>query len=127
LELSRKTIAAKLPETIYALAQAAPVTLIKTIPVLKADVEAVYLERTTPTTITEHLETEGFTNQVLESAMRAPPTSLHPITVLDPAQLLCATDPCAIAINNTVMYKDDNHITPQGSLLFENEILRSIQ
>jgi peptidoglycan/LPS O-acetylase OafA/YrhL len=127
LELSRKTIAAKLPETIYALAQAAPVTFIKTIPVLKADVEAVYLERTTPTTITEHRETESFTDQVLESAMRAPPTSLHPITVLDPAQLLCATDPCAFAINNTVMYKDDNHITPQGSLLFENEILRLIQ
>jgi peptidoglycan/LPS O-acetylase OafA/YrhL len=127
LELSRKTIAAKLPETLYALAQAAPVTFIKTLPVLKADVEAVYLERTTPTTITEHRETESFTDQVLESAMRDAPASLHPITVLDPAQLLCATDPCAITINNTVMYKDDNHITPQGSLLFENEILRSIQ
>ena len=127
LELSRTTIAAKLPETIYALAQAAPVTFIKTLPVLKADVEAIFLERTTPTTPAEHRETESFTDQVLSSAMRDAPASLHPITVLDPAQLLCATDPCAIAINNTVMYKDDNHITPQGSLLFENEILRSIQ
>lgn len=127
LELSRKTIAAKLPETLYALAQAAPVTFIKTLPILRADVEAIFLERTTPTTIAEHRETESFTDQVLESAMRDAPASLHPITVLDPAQLLCATDPCAFAINNTVMYKDDNHITPQGSLLFENEILRAIQ
>jgi peptidoglycan/LPS O-acetylase OafA/YrhL len=127
LELSRKTIEAKLPETMYAMAQAAPVTVVKTMPVLKADVEAVFLNRTTPTTISEYREMESFPDKVLETTIRNAPSGLKPITVMDPAKLLCSSEQCAIAINNTVMYKDDNHITPQGSLLFENEILRIIQ
>lgn len=127
LELSRKTIATKLPETIYAMAQAAPVTIMRTLPVLKADVEAVYLERTTPTTLVEHRAWESFTDQVIDSTIRNAPASLKPITTLDPAELLCSADPCAITVNNTVMYRDDNHISAQGSLLFENEILRIIQ
>jgi peptidoglycan/LPS O-acetylase OafA/YrhL len=127
MELSRKTIATKLPETIYAMAQAAPVTIIRTLPVLKADVEAIFLERTTPTTLAEHRAWESFTDHIIDTTIRNAPPSHKPITTLDPAELLCSEDPCAIAINNTVMYKDDNHISAQGSLLFENEILRIIQ
>ena len=127
LESSQRTLVTKIPETLYAMAQAAPVTIVKTIPVLKADVEAIFIKRTTPTTLTEHLEREGFTDQVFESAIRNAPASLHNITIMNPAELLCSQEECAIAINNTVLYKDDNHITPQGSLLFENEILRIIQ
>jgi len=127
MELSRKTIEAKLPETLYAIAQTAPVTVVKTLPVLKADVESIYLNRTTPTTLAERREMEGFPDKVLNSAISNAPASLKPITILDPGELVCSTEQCAISINNTVMYKDDNHITPQGSLLFEREILRFIQ
>jgi hypothetical protein len=127
VESSQKTLATKVPETLYAIAQAAPITVIKTIPVLKADVEAIFIKRTTPTTLTEHRQREGFTDEVIESAIKNAPASLHPITILDPAELVCSQEECATAINNTVMYKDDNHITPQGSLLFENQILRIIQ
>jgi hypothetical protein len=112
---------------VYALAETSPVTIIKTIPILKADVEAIFLERTTPTTVSEHRAWESFTDNVIETTIKNASPSLKPITILDPAELFCSTDPCAIAINNTVMYKDDNHISVQGSLLFENEILRMIQ
>lgn len=124
---SRKVITEKFPETVYALAETSPVTIIKTIPILKADVEAIFLERTTPTTVSEHRAWESFTDNVIETTIKNASPSLKPITILDPAELFCSTDPCAIAINNTVMYKDDNHISVQGSLLFENEILRMIQ
>ncbi len=127
VDVSRKAIATKLPQTLYAIAQAAPVTFIKTIPVLKADVEAIFLGRNTATTLAEHREWERFTDGILDTTIQGASPSLHPITVLDPAQLLCSAEQCAFAINNTVMYKDDNHISPQGSLLFENEILRLIQ
>jgi hypothetical protein len=127
LESSRKTLETKLPETIYAMAHVSPVVIVKTLPVLKADVEAIFLERTTPTTPAEHRERESFANTVIENTIRNSPPGLQPITILDPAQLLCSADRCAIAINNTVMYRDDNHITAQGALLFENEILREIK
>ena len=127
VETSRKTIAAKLPETVYEMARTSPVTLVKTTPVLRADVEAVFIGRTNATTLNEHREAEGFTENVMDEVIRNASSSLKRIDILDPATLLCSGSTCAIAINNTVMYKDDNHITPQGSLLFENEIIRLIE
>lgn len=127
IHTSRKAISDELPATVYALAQVSPVTIFRTIPILKANVEAIFLERNTPTTLNEHRAWESFTDQVIETTIRNAPPSLKPITALDPAELFCSREKCAIAINNTVMYKDDNHITPQGTLLFENEILRIVQ
>lgn len=127
LETSRETIRSNLPKTLYALAEAAPVTVVKTIPILKAGVEAIFLKRMAPTTAAEHRLTEGFVNDIFEHAMLSAPSSLKAISTWDPAELLCREDQCAIAINKTVMYRDDNHITPQGSLLFENEILGTLR
>jgi hypothetical protein len=80
-----------------------------------------------PTTRTEHQSAEGFVNEILENTIFNAPSSKKTITTLDPADLLCREEQCAIAINKTVMYRDDNHITPQGALLFENEILGALQ
>jgi hypothetical protein len=109
------------------MARTSPVTLLKTTPVLRADVEAVFIGRTNATTLNEHREAERFTENVMDEVIRNASSSLKRIDILDPATLLCSGSTCAIAINNTVMYKDDNHITPQGSLLFENEIIRLIE
>lgn len=127
LETSRETMRNNLPKTIYALAEAAPVTVVKTMPILKAGVEAIFLKRMAPTTRTEHQSAEGFVNEILENTIFNAPSSKKAITTLDPADLLCREEQCAIAINKTVMYRDDNHITPQGALLFENEILGALQ
>lgn len=126
-DTSRRAIESKLPETLYALAEAAPVTVIKTIPVLRASAESVFLKRTTPTSREEHRKNESFAVRIIEDAIRDAPRSLNPITTMDPASLVCDEKQCAISINNIVMYRDDNHITPQGSLLFENEILRTMK
>jgi hypothetical protein len=112
---------------VYALAQVSPVTIVKTLPILKADIDAVFLGRVTATSLEEHRATEQFPNQLIEELIKNSDPSLRPITVMDPANLICTGGTCAVTLNLTVMYKDDNHITPQGSLLYEGEIIKFLQ
>lgn len=127
LATSRQALATKLPETVYGLAQVSPVTIVKTLPILKADIDAVFLGRVTATSLEEHRATEQFPNQLIEELIKNSDPSLRPITVMDPANLICTGGTCAVTLNLTVMYKDDNHITPQGSLLYEGEIIKFLQ
>ena len=127
VETSRETLAAKFPETIYALAQVSPVTIVKTMPILKANVESIFYGRATLTTQEEHLNWERFVNEQIDKTIANAPAGSYPISVLDPASLLCVSGTCQTSVGATTMYEDDNHITPQGSMLFESEIEKLIQ
>lgn len=122
LATSRQALATKLPETVYALAQASPVTIVKTLPVLKSDIDAIFLGRAIATSVEEHLTAEQFSNHLIEGLVKNSDPSLRPITVMDPASLMCAEDTCAAIIGRTVMYNDDNHITSQGAMLYEDTL-----
>ncbi len=53
-------------------------------------------------------------------------SSIPGITVLDPAEKLCADGTCLVRMNDKRLYIDDNHLTDDGTLLFEEELRRAL-
>jgi hypothetical protein len=118
---SQAAIARQFPPTVDALARIAPVTLMKTVPVLGSAVEEGLThdpDHFEPT-IEEHRAREAFVAGLIDAAARR----VHGVTILDPATRLCGTR-CASVLDGELLYKDDNHLTAQGSLLFEEELVR---
>jgi hypothetical protein len=109
--------------TLRALDSGMPVTIFRTFPSLKAPL-GKGLVRGVPIapSLEEHSIVEGPANRSIDSAR----TLFKNVDVLDPAELVCNAV-CNIAIDKTVYYVDDNHISAQGSFKFEAEILDRVR
>ena len=68
----------------------------------------------------EHLRLERSNAEILDKLVLMPG-----VQVLDPAALLCDKS-CKAMSNGSLPYVDDNHVSAQGALLFEDVIQSSV-
>jgi hypothetical protein len=113
-------LASQLVATLQALPPEMPVTLFRTTPVLIDNLRRGLTRgvRIEPTAA-EHAESSRLANQALDQAR----ASRADVSIFDPAAIVCAKT-CPAVWQNTVMYFDAGHISAQGSLLFEDVLLR---
>jgi peptidoglycan/LPS O-acetylase OafA/YrhL len=52
--------------------------------------------------------------------------SNRPIEIFDPAEKVCASETCVSILENTRMYVDKYHISPEGSMLYEMDLKKLI-
>jgi hypothetical protein len=114
---SRLAVAEKLPETISRLTQIAPVTVVASAPDLLSHLpRALLLDLEYRPSREMHREAQRQVAELLAGLTAGEPR----LTVLDPAELLCASGMCTGVVGDTVVYQDDNHVSAQGSLLFRD-------
>jgi peptidoglycan/LPS O-acetylase OafA/YrhL len=120
-ETSRAALTTALPQTVAALGRIAPVTLIRTVPVLKLEAPNIALlpqalqARYLPSRA-EQADFEQFTSTLFASL-----EAQHRVRLFNPASRLCA-GLCAFSQNRGLLYIDDNHLSAMGALLFQNDI-----
>jgi hypothetical protein len=112
---------ARLTETLLLVAQTAPTTVFRSMPTLVNDAERA-LARGFPVepTLKAHRAYEaGLDRAINEAAAHS-----ANISVFDPAAITCAQS-CRAVMANTLLYRDTNHISRAGSLLFKEALLKS--
>jgi peptidoglycan/LPS O-acetylase OafA/YrhL len=121
IDSSRAALRSQLGETLKALTEYAPVTIFRSTPTLKVDIENGLL-RGIPLELprADYLRSESRPNEAIDAA-RAQTTGIE---VFDPSTLICR-ETCKVVLDEQVMYSDDNHITAQGALLFKDVLVRS--
>ncbi len=123
-ETSQKALNEKIPATILALSEVAPLTVIRTVPVLKTYIDVGMSrakDRFEPTAFS-HREFERFTDEIINRGIQEARTRGKFVDAIDPAELLCDKQKCHAMLNMTVVYSDDNHLTAQGAFLFKGLI-----
>jgi peptidoglycan/LPS O-acetylase OafA/YrhL len=123
VESSRQALASRLGETLHSLVRFAPVTVIKTAPVLNAPVEQGKIrdpDRFEPT-LAEYRDTESLADRLIDEAVRTRAN----LRTMDPAQRLCR-EKCYSVLDGNLVYRDDNHLTAQGALLFEDDLVAAL-
>jgi hypothetical protein len=119
LTSSQAALRAQLQPTLRALRSIAPLTLIRTVPILSLPYEAGR-ERDADhfePTLTEHRSLEAFTDRIIDDAVQR----VGQIMVFDPASLLCR-ERCVATLDGQLLYTDDNHLTAQAAQLFVPEL-----
>lgn len=113
-------LASQLLATLSALPPDLPITLFRTTPVLLDNLRRGLIRgvRIEPT-VAEHAERGRLANLALDQAAAAHAN----VSLFDPAATACIVR-CLAVWHNTVMYFDAGHISAQGSLLFEDILLR---
>jgi hypothetical protein len=113
-------LAAQLVATLRALPPDLPVTLFRTTPVLLDNLRRGLMRdvRIEPT-LAEHAAASRESNAALDAAR----ASRSGVDIFDPATEACVQK-CAAVWRDTVMYFDAGHISAQGSLLFEDTLVR---
>lgn len=129
-ESAKAALTTKIPVTLRALRVIAPVTVIYEMPQLKESVDskkgggiAQSRELFEPDE-SLHLKQKSFTREIFQREIVFEAPGLHPIDGFDPAELTCFDGVCHSIINSTVLYLDDNHVSPAGSMLFESMLHR---
>jgi hypothetical protein len=100
-----------------------PTTLIKTVPVLglPARIGLARDPEDFEPTLAQHKAFEALGDALIDRAAR----EHRQVDVLDPSQLLCQ-EKCRVVVDGKLLYSDDNHLTAQGTLLFEPLILSKL-
>lgn len=122
-ETSRQALTSQLEQTLRLLVEV-PTTLVKTVPVLSlpARIGLARDPQHFEPTLAQHKAFEAFGEALIDRAVRE-----HPDTdALDPSQLLCQ-EKCRTVMDGQLLYSDDNHLTAQGTLLFEPLILSKLK
>lgn len=111
----------QLQSTIRELAAIAPVTIVRTTPSLKTEARRGLL-RDLPLqpTIEEYRNQEKLADAGIDAALQG----LQNVDAFDPADLLCGKV-CAVVLDRTLVYVDDNHMTFQGALLFKPSLMKA--
>jgi peptidoglycan/LPS O-acetylase OafA/YrhL len=121
LATSRAALSGQFPATVKALAASTPrLVIFQNPPVLRGDLlPRLYAnpERIEPTTA-DNLLSESFERKLVASAASAPN-----VRIFDPVPLLCPGLTCEAVVDGVPVYRDDNHISAQGSMLFRQAIL----
>lgn len=112
--------------TIKALSEIADVLVIKNPPLLMGDIQTALTAQATThhgdhiamiePTLQQHMDWSGFSYRLIDEAAMLP----H-VRVFDPTPLLCS-DTCKAIKDGLIMYEDDNHLSPEGVLLFTPQI-----
>jgi peptidoglycan/LPS O-acetylase OafA/YrhL len=125
---TRTTLERRLPQTLRALNAAAPVVVVRSWPMLPDDLASTAtladkLQRRAnrhyfPTTIFQRQR--RFTEDLFDHLR------LDDVRFFDPAARLCS-DRCSDYINETRMYADSYHVTPQGAQLYADDIVELLR
>ncbi len=121
LATSRAALASQFPLTVKTLAAATPrLVIFQNPPVLKGELLPRFYSDPSRIEVSaaDNLKTEAYERALVASAAAIPN-----VRIVDPVPRLCSGTTCAAVIDGVPMYEDDNHITPQGSLLFKQTIL----
>ena len=114
---SRRAFKETLGPTLERLAEIAPVTIIAAPPdLLRGFPRGLLLGLEYRPTREEHEASQRFTRELLAAV----PVAVPLLGVIDPAVRLCASGRCEAILDGTVVYQDDNHVTAQGALLFQD-------
>ena len=119
---SRSALDEMIPKTLTQFnAHKIPVIVLKNPPILKSDInnKRRSLAEIQPT-LSEHTRFSGFTDRIFNS--------IHEVVLFDPAVKMCdEAETCHAAMNGAPLYEDDNHLSVDGALYFEPEILELIE
>lgn len=119
---SQQALTTQLEQTLRRLGEV-PTTLVKTVPVLELPARIGLARdpgRFEPT-LAQHKTFEAFGDALIDRAVREYP---H-VDALDPSQVLCQ-EKCRTVVDGKLLYSDDNHLTAQGTLLFEPLVLSKL-
>jgi peptidoglycan/LPS O-acetylase OafA/YrhL len=120
-ESSREAaLQSRLVRTLSIAADIAPVTVFRSMPTLVNDAQRA-LPRGFPLEPT--LEAHKAYEAGLDSAIDAAAAQTANIDVFDPSTITCKQR-CAAVLHDTLLYRDTNHISTTGSLLFKDIILK---
>ena len=123
VETSRGALSTQIPLTVAALSKLTPsVIVFKAVPTLHENIRSGYIRHRGQfePSLEEHQHLERSNAEILDKLVLTPG-----IRVLDPAALLCDNS-CKAMSNGTLLYVDDNHVSAQGALLFEDVIRNSL-
>ena len=120
-ESSRQAFAAALGPTLEQLAAIAPVTVIASVPDLLGLLPRaqVFGHEIRPT-VAAHESTQQYFLELLEPSLGSR------VSMIDPAQRLCASGRCEAIYEGVLVYQDDNHVTAQGALLSRDLLERRL-
>jgi peptidoglycan/LPS O-acetylase OafA/YrhL len=122
---SRAALESQLAPTADALTRVASgrVLFIKSLPILKAGIGVGLMRRpdSFEPTASENAEWERFSSTALATLVQK--SGVH---LFDPTSYLCSQK-CSAFYKGVAMYRDDNHISAQGALLFQNVISESLE
>jgi len=110
----------RLVRTLLLVSATSPTTVFRSMPGLVNDVERA-LPRGFPLEPT--LERHRAYEAGLDPAIDAAVARTKNLSVFDPAAITC-TQSCKAVMQNTVLYRDNNHISRAGSLLFKDVLLK---
>jgi hypothetical protein len=120
-QVRHATLQSHLIATLRQLTTAAPVTIFRSVPILHTSAPTGLLrDQPLAPSMAEHREYESSFDRIINAALADVPS----VTTFDPAALLCKRT-CAVILDGKLLYSDDNHITPQGTLLFKAALLKS--
>ena len=123
VETSRQALTTQVPLTVAALSELTPSVLVfKSVPTLHENIRSGYVRHRDQfePSLEEHQRLERSNAEILDKLVLMPG-----VQVLDPAALLCDKS-CKAVSNGTLLYVDDNHVSAQGALLFEDVIRTSV-
>ena len=123
VETSRQALNTQIPLTVATLSKLTPSVLVfKAVPTLHENIRSGYVRHRDQfePSLEEHLRLERSNAEILDKLVLMPG-----VQVLDPAALLCDKS-CKAMSNGSLLYVDDNHVSAQGALLFEDVIRNSL-
>lgn len=129
-ETNQETLTRRLPETLKALSETAPVMVFRNWPLLPGDLKP----NTTPTIsdiLHRTLAAGIYDRSYFEAQRRFIDHLLQPIasariTLFDPSPLVCGETTCSDRAHGRGIYKDRYHITPEGALMVRDPLARKI-
>ena len=83
--------------------------IIKSVPILYSNIR----ENIPKVTRDDYLRQREFTDKAFNHFSKNPL-----VNMIDPINIFCPTDKCIMYENDKALYKDDNHVSSYGSLLF---------
>jgi hypothetical protein len=115
-----QALQARLVRTLSAAAEIAPVTVFRAMPTLVNDAQRA-LPRGFPLepTLKAHKAYEAGLDRAIDTAT----AKNSNISVFDPSTITCQQR-CAAVLHNTLLYRDTNHVSATGSLVFKDIILQ---
>lgn len=119
LVASREAVAAALPATVARLVEIAPVVVIAAIPDLPlSPLRSLPRGLEFRTSRSAHDQAQRLVTEQLAALAAGEPR----LRILDPAARLCATGTCEAVVDGNLLYTDQEHISAQGALTFQEEL-----
>lgn len=122
IDTSRRALQSQLEITVAALKRVAPTVIVKNPPVLRYTVLTGYarFSDTFEPSIEEYRAFEAFNHGVIDATAK----KLN-VPVVEPGKILCQTK-CSAMRGDEVLYKDDNHLTAQGTMLLQHDLEQAL-